>query len=66
MRCKQGSKELQKRSCMVEDAIEDLIGLALEFKQPGNVLVNIRNESVFCLLELTNNNDKTGKKICSN
>ena len=30
--CKLGSKELQKRSTMVEDAIEDLIALALEFK----------------------------------
>ena len=33
-RCKEGSKELHKRSAMVEDAIEDLISLALEFK-PG-------------------------------
>merc|ERR1712020_880642 len=31
-RCKEGSKELHKRSAMVEDAIEDLISLALEFK----------------------------------
>ncbi len=31
-KCKIGSKELQKKSTMVEDAIEDLIALALEFK----------------------------------
>lgn len=32
IKCKVGSKELQKRSTMVEDSIEDLIALALEFK----------------------------------
>jgi hypothetical protein len=34
-KCKIGSKELQKKSTMVEDAIEDLIALALEFKNGG-------------------------------
>jgi dynein heavy chain len=34
-KCKLGSKELQKKSTMVEDAIEDLIALALEFKNGG-------------------------------
>ena len=34
-KCKLGSKELQKKSTMVEDAIEDLIALALEFKNSG-------------------------------
>ena len=36
-KCKVGSKELQKKSTMVEDAIEDLIALALEFKNGGGV-----------------------------
>ena len=36
-KCKVGSKELQKRSTMVEDAIEDLIALALEFKNGAEV-----------------------------
>ena len=36
-KCKSGSKELQKRSTMVEDAIEDLIALALEFKNGGEI-----------------------------
>ena len=36
-KCKLGSKELQKRSTMVEDAIEDLIALALEFKNGAEV-----------------------------
>ena len=31
-KCKNGSKELQKKSTMVEDAIEDLISLAFEFR----------------------------------
>ena len=36
-RCKEGSKELHKKSAMVEDAIEDLIALALEFKPTTEV-----------------------------
>ena len=37
VKCKAGSRELQKRSTMVEDAIEDLIALALEFKNGGEI-----------------------------
>jgi hypothetical protein len=44
---------------MVEDAIEDLIGLALEFKQPGNASVKNNNRSVF--LDITNYHDKERK-----
>ena len=36
-RSKEGAKELHKRSAMVEDAIEDLIALALEFKPSAEV-----------------------------
>ena len=41
---------------MVEDAIEDLIGLALEFKQPGNASVKNNSKSVF-FLNITNYHD---------
>ena len=37
-KCRAGSKELQKKSSMIEDAIEDLISLALEFKPKVDVM----------------------------
>ena len=38
VKCKAGYKELQKKSSMIEDAIEDLISLALEFKPVVDIM----------------------------
>ena len=45
-KCKAGSKELQKKSSMIEDAIEDLISLALEFKPKVDVMPDAKEEVV--------------------
>ena len=45
-KCKAGSKELQKKSSMIEDAIEDLISLALEFKPKVDVMPDPKEELV--------------------
>ena len=43
--CKDGSKDLQKKSEMIEDAIEDLIKLALEFKPTIDIVDSYQKTS---------------------
>ena len=42
--CRVGSMELQKKSSMIEEAIEDLITLALEFKPKVDVMPDVKRD----------------------
>ena len=59
-KCKEGSIELHKKSNMIEDAIEDLITLALEFKPIVDVMPD--KEPPKCKEEKEEELNKKGKK----
>jgi hypothetical protein len=58
IKCKMGAKELQKKSGMIEDAIEDLISLALEFKPKVDVMPDMKEVDA----EEEEEDDPKGKK----
>ena len=61
-RSKDGAKELHKRSAMVEDAIEDLIALALEFKPTGEVAESDLGSTIIAKSPRTEDEEETDQK----
>ena len=63
--CKDGAKNLQKKNEMIEDAIEDLIVLALEFK-PSMDEIAVDKEEIPEVTDLTSLAKKLSKKKSPN